>query len=114
MKIKYNTIIVGDIKKSTKFYETLGLEKIEEYEMPDKFYMAMLTDGENIIELIQNGEKARISNIGFEVENINDTITKLEDKEIKMDKNKEFKLITLKDPNGIELVISQKKMKISI
>ena len=110
MKIKYNTIIVEDIQESTKFYEELGLEKIEEYEMQDKFYMTMLTDGENIIELIQNGEKACISNIGFEVENINNTITKLEEKEIKIvDKNEQFKLITLKDPNGIEIVISQKK-----
>jgi len=108
MKIKYNTIIVKDIKESTEFYETLGLEKIEEYEMPDKFYMSMLTDGENIIELIQNGEKAHISNIGLEVEDINNTITNLEEKEIILNKNEQFKLITLKDPNGIEILISQK------
>ncbi len=109
MKIKYNTIIVDDIHESTRFYEeTIGLKKIEEYEMPDKFHMTMLTDGENILELIQNGEKACISNIGLEVDNINSTIRNFEEKEIQMDKNEQFKLITLKDPNGIEIVISQK------
>lgn len=114
MKIKYTSIIVNDIKESTKFYkETFKLKIIEEYENPE-LSMTMLTDGEHILELIQNNQDAEINNIGFEVENLRDIIKKIEDKKInfiyKPKKDDEIQYALFKDPNGLLISLSEKKI----
>lgn len=115
MKIKYNTIIVNNIKESTQFYmEKFNLKKIEEFEEAGKFAMTMLTDGDNVIELIENKEDAKISSIGFEVENLDKTIEKLENKNVKFDykpeKEGDLKVATFNDPNNIQITLSEKTL----
>ncbi len=114
MKIKYNTLIVKDIQESARFYtEILKLKKIEEYDIPNKFSMAMFSDGDNIIELIENKEEPKISSIGFEVDSLDNYIEELEKKNIELlskplEKG-DFKVATFYDPNGLLIVVSEKR-----
>lgn len=114
MKIKYTTMIVKDIEETSRFYtENFKLEKIEEFAMPDKFKMVMLTDGDNVLELIENNEKSTISSIGIEVDNLNETITKLEKEKIefinKPKDNNDIQIATFLDLNGLKISLSEKK-----
>lgn len=115
MKMKYTTIIVNDIKESTNFYrDNFNLEIIEEYKKPE-LAMTMLTDGEHVLELIENDKNAEINCIGFEVENLEDIIRKIENEKIefiyKPEKDEDIKYATFKDPNGLLISLSEKNIK---
>ncbi|RAP44571.1 MAG: hypothetical protein BZ135_07990 [Methanosphaera sp. rholeuAM6] len=113
MKLKYTTIIVDNIKETTEFYmKNFNLEKIEEYTVPEKLSMVMLSDGNNVIELVENNEETKISSIGFEVENLKESIEKLEKKDIKFINkpinDEDYKFATFYEPNGILITLSEK------
>ncbi len=113
MKMKYTTIIVKNIKESAEFYtKNFNLKIIEKYEMPGKISMIMLTDGDNVLELIENQEDTKISSIGFEVDDLKETVKSLERKKIefinKPVKKDDLKIATFYDPNGLIISLSEK------
>ncbi len=114
MKIKYTTIIVGDMEESIKFYtELMGFEVDSQHNpLPGLRITLLKGEGETMIELIENADnEPGLYTFGFDVEDINATVRKLKDKGAKVIMEPITitvgKLAFIEDPNGVKIAIIQ-------
>ena len=112
MKLKYSTIIVDDMDKSVEFYKLLGFNVHQVFNLPnDNKITLMESEGETMIELIDNGDEAGLFSVGMEVEDINKEIEDLKSKGVEFflgpTKISVGYLAMCKDPNGATIVLIQ-------
>jgi lactoylglutathione lyase len=113
MKVKYNTMIVKDMDESVKFYtDILGLEIDSEYDLPQAKITLIKSEGESMIELIQNKvNEIGLYSVGIEVEDLNSEVERLKEKGIKFllepTKITVGTMALLQDPNEINIVLIQ-------
>ena len=113
MKIRYATMIVGDMEESVRFYtEILDFTVDEVYDVQGGKITLLNGDGFAGIELIENPAfDTGLYSVGMDVEDINSEIENLESKgaEIAM-KPVEIQvgyMARVVDPNGINIVLVQ-------
>jgi lactoylglutathione lyase len=121
VKFSFATIKVKDIEKSKKFYQEItGLTIEKSFSPRPGSKITFLKDNQGgIIELIEDERiKNHIDNIGsvvsiaFEVENLDDTLKMLKEKNIKIlsgpiDVGNEVRFAFIHDPNGVEVQFIQ-------
>lgn len=126
MKIAFTTITVDKLERSLEFYKNIiGLSEIRRINPQEGIQCIFLKDEEgSVIELIEDKtiSNANVENrehrvsIGFNVDNLDDTIKVLEDNSIEIISGPievpgGVKFIFIKDPSGvsIELIEGFKK-----
>ena len=113
MKIKYSTMIVENMEKSTHFYtEKLGFKIDSEYNLPQARITLLQGEGDTMIELIEDKtNKVGLYSIGIDVEDMDKEVEKLKNKGIKfvmepVEISVGF-MALFKDPNGVNIVLIQ-------
>lgn len=114
MEFLFNTIEVADLDQSCEFYtEILNLKVVRRIEPEEGVKIIFLEDGEeNTVELIERSgeskaDKAKESKIkmGFGVEDLDQTIRFLQEKEIAIKEGpvqiKGGRFINIEDPDGV-------------
>jgi len=114
MKVKYATIIVGDMDESIKFYtEVVGLEIDSRHNpCPGLTITVLKGEGDAMIELIKNAEnETGLFSVGMEVEDITTTVKELKSKGAKITQEPVpitvGTLAFLEDPNGAKIALIQ-------
>lgn len=122
MKVCFTTIAVKDLEKSVKFYsEVLKLNEVMRFSPQKGIIIVFLKDEDNSkIELIEYEQKkevietdsASIVSIGFAVDNLDDSIKMLREKNIEIIRGPiqtpgGQKFLFIKDPDGVEIEIIQ-------
>ncbi|MGL5647250.1 MAG: VOC family protein [Clostridium sp.] len=113
MRYKLNTINVKNLAESIKFYEDVLDMKVIREISPSKDVKIAFLKGieEGVIELIEGkkflNEEGNIS-LGFDVDNIDETIKKLNHFNVKLlgepiEIGNDTKILFAKDPNGVTL-----------
>lgn len=114
MKIKYTTMIAGDMEESVKFYtEVMGLEIASQHNPYPGLRITLLEgEGDAMIELIESTEnEIGLHAVGFDVEDINSTVEDLKSKGAKITMEPTTitvgSLAFIEDPNGVRIALIQ-------
>lgn len=113
MQLEYTTILVKDMEESLDFYlNTLDFEIEKELNFPEKTIRFLKNESGGKIELIkENNPKIGLYGLSFHVDDVQECAKNLKDKnpdlEIKIEKTPNTTLGFLKDPNGINIILSQ-------
>lgn len=113
MKFVQTTIKVKDMEASLKFYkEIVGLKEAQRISM-EKIEMVFLGEGETKVELIHYKDSKEVQysediSIGFSVENLDETMTFVQEKGIKIHSgpiqpNPSTRFFYVLDPNGLKV-----------
>ena len=114
MKFCWCTIMVKDLEKSIEFYKNIvGLKLNRRFEARPGTEIAFLGVGGTEVELIEDKSKNNVNigediSLGFQVENLDEMIKYVEEKEIKIESgpikpNPNLRFFYILDPNGVKI-----------
>lgn len=114
MNMEFVTLHVVDLESSLKFYtEVLGFKEFRRINPPGPVKIIFLTDADGMkLELLSGDNKGvtggGIVSLGFAVENMDETVKSLKEKNIEIirgpiDIPGGEKLLFVKDPDGVEI-----------
>jgi len=106
--------MVKDLEKSIEFYKNIvGLKLNRRFEARPGTEIAFLGVGGTEVELIEDKSKNNVNigediSLGFQVENLDEMIKYVEEKEIKIESgpikpNPNFRFFYILDPNGVKI-----------
>jgi len=114
MKVKYATIIVGDMDESVKFYtEVMGFKIDSQHNLEHGATITLLRgEGDAMVELIKNNEnETGLFSVGMDVEDIKGTVEELRSKGAKITMEpipiNVGTLAFIEDPNGVKIALIQ-------
>ena len=115
MKIKNSVVAVENLEESAKFYtDILGLDEVRRFSPREGLTIAFFKgEGEATIELVEGEEgKQGLYMVGIEVENMDDEITTLKSRGIKLTRGPFGapggpKIAFLEGPDGVEIELIQ-------
>lgn len=114
MKFAHVTIMVKNLEDSLNFYQNIiELPIVERFSAGPDQEIVFLGEGEGLVELIynENLQEPNIGqdiSIGFEVENLDETMLTIKDKDIELHSgpfqpNDFTRFFFIEDPNGVKV-----------
>lgn len=118
MNLEMVTITVSNLEESERFYkDILELKEMQRIDTPEGIHIIFLKDEESgVIELLQYPkefkglEKTNESNVAivFNVNDFDESVRKLEEKNVNIINGPMEKYIFIHDPNGIKIGVRQR------
>ena len=114
MKQLWTTLFVNDLERSMKFYmEVLGLPLNRRYQPVEGIDIAFFGEGETLFELIERKditgiEHSNYVSTGFQIENVNEFINHLNEKNIEIlegpfSPSSHMTFFYVEDPDGYKI-----------